>query len=69
MKKGTETKVQTGLRLPEKRYEELAEAAQNAGVSLNSLLLSLIEAGLRTVNLGIQEERHAFLHSLEDKDE
>ena len=61
-------KVQTGLRIPEKRYEELSEAAQNAGVSLNSLLLSLIDAGIRAVNLGIREERHAFLHSLEDKD-
>ena len=62
-------KIQTGLRLPEERYEKLAAIAQESGISLNSLLLSLIDAGLRTVNLGIQEERRSFLRTLSDKDE
>lgn len=39
-------KVQTGLRIPEKRYEELQAMAEEMGVSLNSLLLMLIDLGL-----------------------
>lgn len=39
-------KVQTGLRIPEQRYEELQKMAEEMGVSLNSLLLMLIDLGL-----------------------
>lgn len=43
-------KIQTGLRIPEKRYEELAFLAQEMGVSINSLLLMLIDLGLTLHN-------------------
>lgn len=41
-----DSKIQTGLRIPEKRYKELISLAQEIGVSLNSLLLMLIDLGL-----------------------
>lgn len=39
-------KIQTGLRIPSKRYEELQNISQEIGVSLNSLILMLIDLGL-----------------------
>lgn len=43
-------KVQTGLRLPEARYSELITLANDMGVSLNSLILMLIDLGLTLRN-------------------
>ena len=43
-------KVQTGLRIPQKRYEELSQIANESGVSLNSLILVLIDLGLSLRN-------------------
>ena len=45
-----EERIQTGLRIPEKRYEELNLLAKEIGVSLNSLLLLLIDMGLTLRN-------------------
>lgn len=45
-----EKKIQTGLRIPEERYEEISKIANEAGVSLNSLLLVLIDLGLTLRN-------------------
>lgn len=39
-------KIQTGLRIPEDRYAELQSLANEIGVSLNALLLMLIDLGL-----------------------
>ncbi len=43
-------KIQTGLRIPQKRYEELIELAEQMGVSLNALILMLIDLGLTLRN-------------------
>lgn len=43
-------KVQTGLRIPVNRYEELLALADTVGVSINSLLLMLIDLGLSARN-------------------
>ncbi len=43
-------KIQTGLRIPQSRYEELTEIAIQMGVSLNSLILMLIDLGLTLRN-------------------
>lgn len=40
------SKIQTGLRLPEEQYQRLQAMAQQMGVSLNALILLLIDAGL-----------------------
>ena len=43
-------KIQTGLRIPEDRYKELNKIADEIGVSLNSVLLMLIDLGLQVRN-------------------
>ena len=39
-------KIQTGLRLPVARYRQLAVLADEIGVSINALILMLIDLGL-----------------------
>ena len=48
--KNQSDKVQTGLRIPVNRYEELLALADTMGVSINSLLLMLIDLGLSARN-------------------
>ncbi len=43
-------RIQTGLRIPEKRYNELLILANDMSVSLNSLILMLIDLGLTVRN-------------------
>ena len=43
-------KIQTGLRIPEERYKEIAKLASTAGISLNSMILALIDLGLAVRN-------------------
>lgn len=43
-------KIQTGLRIPEKKYNELITLANDIGVSLNSLILMLVDLGLTVRN-------------------
>lgn len=59
-------KIQTGLRVPEERYNEIAEIAERAGISVNALVLHLVDIGLAAVSLGTQEERRALLRNLRD---
>ncbi len=46
-------KIQTGLRVPAGRYEELSDLAATIGVSVNSLILTLIDLGL-----AVREKTH-----------
>lgn len=39
-------KVQTGLHIPIERYEELQNLSEQIGISLNALILMLIDLGL-----------------------
>ena len=55
-------KIQTGLRIPETRYKELKAFADQAGVSLNAVILMLVDIGLSVVNHGIQEEDRSQFH-------
>lgn len=43
-------KIQTGLRIPQKRYEELTALSREIGVSINSLILMLVDFGLSLHN-------------------
>lgn len=58
-------KIQTGLRIPQNRYEELSALSDEMGVSINALALILIDLGLKAVNLGVQEAAHSVPHSLQ----
>lgn len=62
----TNDKVQTGLRIPLKQYEELTGLSARMGVSLNALALVLIDIGLSVISLGTQEERRSLLRNLQD---
>lgn len=48
-------KIQTGLRIPQARYEELRVMAERSGTSLNGLILFLIDIGLTVVNHSAEE--------------
>lgn len=50
MKETREIKIQTGLRIPEKQYERLKKMADRMGVSINSLMLILIDYGLKILD-------------------
>ena len=41
-----EDKIQTGLRIPEKQYNRIKERADRMGVSINQLILVLVDIGL-----------------------
>lgn len=52
-------KIQTGLRIPQSRYDELKEMADRSGISLNAMILFLVDIGLSAVNRGIEESARA----------
>lgn len=62
-------KVQTGLRIPETLYNQLREAAERTGVSINAQILFMIDVGMKAINLGIQEEYHVLSRTRQDTDE
>lgn len=41
-----EDKIQTGLRIPEGQYARIKEIADRMGVSINQLILVLVDIGL-----------------------
>ena len=56
-------KIQTGLRIPQSQYDELKNMADKAGISLNAMILFLVDVGLSAVNLGIKEAARSALHT------
>ena len=42
-------KIQTGLRIPQDRYEELKEIAQRSGLSVNAVILILVDTDRKSV--------------------
>lgn len=47
MREVVENKIQTGLRIPEKQYDKIKERADQMGISINQLILVLIDIGLK----------------------
>lgn len=43
--------IQTGLRVPENQYDRIREKAEKTGVSLNSLILILVDIGLNYLDM------------------
>ncbi|MCI8829514.1 MAG: hypothetical protein HFG43_00800 [Lachnospiraceae bacterium] len=54
-KSAKEDKIQTGLRIPEKQYERLTVFADRMGVSINALILMLVDIGLNQLECQIKE--------------
>ena len=64
-----DNKIQTGLRIPQRRYEELRDLAEQSGISLNAMILFLVDIGIKAVNLGTAAESHSELHTPPHSDE
>lgn len=47
--------IQTGLRVPEGQYDRLQKLAERMGVSLNALMLILIDFGIKHLELDPEE--------------
>lgn len=56
-------KIQTGLRIPQNRYNELKRRSDESGISLNALILFLVDIGLSAINRGVEEEVRSGLHN------
>ena len=48
-------KIQTGLRIPEGQYTRIKERADRMGVSINQLILVLVDIGLNFLDQEPQE--------------
>lgn len=59
-------KVQTGLRIPQDRYEVLREMAERSGISVNALICTLVDIGLSAVNLGTEELVRSWIRTRQD---
>ena len=56
-------KVQTGLRIPQTRYEELKTLSERAGVSINAAILMLIDVGMQALSFGEEAAFHSEAHN------
>lgn len=63
MREYQDDKIQTGLRIPRRRYEELKEIAERSGASVNAIILYLVDIGLSVVSLGSEEFRRSELRN------
>lgn len=61
-----EAKIQTGLRIPQARYEEIVNLSEQSGASINTVLLMLMEIGWRVIQPEGLEAARALLHSPQD---
>lgn len=51
-----EDKIQTGLRVPEGQYERIKIRADKAGVSINQMILVLVDIGLTFLDMERDEQ-------------
>ena len=63
------SKIQTGLRIPEAQYVRLLAEANRMGISVNALILLLIDVGFSALTLGTEAEYHALLRNLPNTSE
>ena len=59
-------KIQTGLRVPEKQYERIKVKAENMGISINQLILVLVDIGLNYLDMEQAESGRFSAHSQKD---
>lgn len=59
-------KIQTGLRVPENQYKRIKEKADRTGVSINQMILVLVDIGLNYLDMEQVEQHHAAFHSQRD---
>lgn len=49
-------KIQTGLRVPENQYERIKARADRTGISINQLILVLVDIGLNFLDMETDEQ-------------
>ena len=54
------TKIQTGLRISENQYERIKEKADRAGISINQMILVLVDIGLNYLDM-VPDQEHRFV--------
>lgn len=59
----SEEKIQTGLRIPEKQYGRIKKQADRMGISINQLVLVLVDIGLNYLDMEQQEPLRDELHN------
>lgn len=55
MNEKKEDKIQTGLRVPDGQYKRLTVISDRMGVSINALILMLIDIGLNQLEYQLKE--------------
>lgn len=56
-------KIQTGLRIPEEQYNRVKGKADRMGVSINQLILMLVDIGLNFLDMEQLEQHHSDFHN------
>lgn len=59
-------KIQTGLRVPENQYERIKGKADRSGVSINQLILILVDIGLNYLDMELDEQNRFVFHNQKD---
>lgn len=59
-------KIQTGLRVPDNQYERIKEKADRMGVSINQLILILVDIGLNYLDMECIEQDHFAFQNQKD---
>lgn len=55
-------KIQTGLRIPQERYEEIRAISESSGASVNSIILHLIDIGIKVIQKAQEQGDRVELH-------
>lgn len=61
--------IQTGLRVPEKLYNDLKANQERIGLSVNQQILFLVDVGRTAIRLGSLESARTDAHSQQEKAE
>ena len=60
------TKIQTGLRISENQYERIKEKADRAGISINQMILVLVDIGLNYLDMVPDQEHRVVFRNQKD---
>lgn len=62
-----DSKIQTGLRVPENQYERIKEKSDRIGISINQLILILVDIGLNYLDMEQNEQGHFSFRNQQDR--
>lgn len=62
-----DSKIQTGLRVPENQYERIKEKSDRIGISINQLILILVDIGLNYLDMEQNGQGHFLFRNQQDR--